>query len=82
MSIMQNNHIYEDLVEYFKSKVSLNLKSQVNVRNALNNILNYLPLDSKPMRFYKPKSYLPSMYNTPLILPPQNQQLWYDSCLI
>ena len=34
-SITQNNHVYEDLVEYFRSEVLLNLGSQVNVRNAL-----------------------------------------------
>ena len=73
-SITQNNHVYEDLVEYFRSEVSLNLRSQVNIRNASNNISNCLPLDSKPTRFYKPKSYLPSTYNTPSILPLQNQQ--------
>jgi len=50
---MQNNYVYEDLVEYFRSEVSLNLRSQVNVRNALNNILNCLPLNSKPTRSYK-----------------------------
>src|SRR6266700_696411 len=32
-SITQNNHIYEDLVEYFRSKVLLNLWSQVNIQN-------------------------------------------------
>ena len=69
MSIMQNNHIYKDLVKYFRLKVLLNLKSQVNIQNVLNNILNYLPLDSKLMRFYKPKFYLPLMYNILLILP-------------
>ena len=69
MSITQNNYIYEDLVEYFKLKVLLNLWSQVNVRNALNNILNCLSLNSKPTRFYKLKSYLLLIYNTPLILP-------------
>ena len=33
-SITQNNHVYEDLVKYFRSEVLLNLGSQVNVRNA------------------------------------------------
>jgi len=41
-SITQNNHIYKDLVEYFRSEVSLNLKSQVNIQNASNNYLNTL----------------------------------------
>ena len=45
MSMIQNNHIYKNLVEYFRLEVSLNLKSQVNVRNALNNYLNCLPID-------------------------------------
>ena len=66
---MQNNCVYEDLVKYFKSEVLLNLRSQVNIQNALNNILNCLPLDSKPIRFYKLKFYLFLIYNTPLILP-------------
>ena len=33
-SITQNNHVYEDLVEYFRLEELLNLRSQVNVRNA------------------------------------------------
>ena len=37
---MQNNYIYKDLVKYFRLEVLLNLRSQVNVRNALNNYLN------------------------------------------
>ena len=63
MSIIQNNRVYKDLVKYFRSKVSLNLQSQVNVQNASNdiqntsnNISNCLPLDSKPTRFYKTKN--------------------------
>src|SRR6266581_1641378 len=55
-SITQNNHVYEDLVKYFRSKISLNLRSQVNVQNASNNISNCLPPDSKPTRFYKTKN--------------------------
>jgi len=50
-SITQNNHVYEDLVEYFRSEVSLNLGSQVNVQNALPSTYNpnticYLPCRS------------------------------------
>ena len=74
---------------YFRSEVSLNLGSQVNVRNASNDVRNasttsqiaYL-FDGKSTRFYKPKFYLPSTYNTPSILLLQNQQLRCDSCLI
>jgi len=32
---MQNNHIYKDLVKYFRLEVLLNLRSQVNIQNAL-----------------------------------------------
>jgi len=34
-SITQNNYVYEDLVEYFRLEVLLNLRSQVNIQNAL-----------------------------------------------
>ena len=74
---------------YFRSEVSLNLGSQVNVRNASNDVRNasttsqiaYL-FDGKSTRFYKPKSYLPSTYNTPSIPPLQNRQLQFDSCFV
>ena len=52
-SITQNNYVYKDLVEYFRLEVLLNLRSQVDVQNALNNILNCLPFNSKPTRSYK-----------------------------
>ena len=69
MFTTQNNHVYKDSVKYFRSEVLLNLGSQVNIRNALNNISNCLPLNSKPTRFYKLKFYLFLTYNTPSILP-------------
>jgi len=34
-SITQNNYVYKDLVKYFRLEVSLNLRSQVNIQNAL-----------------------------------------------
>jgi len=40
MSITQNNHVYKDLVKYFRLEVLLNPGSQVNVQNASNNYLN------------------------------------------
>jgi hypothetical protein len=55
-SITQNNHVYEDLVEYFRSEVSLNLRSQVNVQNA-NNYLNTLRIPQHP-----PYTLTPSVY--------------------
>ena len=54
MSIMQNNRVYKDLVKYFRLEVSLNLRSQVNIQNALNNYLNCLPIDWRHfIRIYK-----------------------------
>ena len=44
---MQNNRVYEDLVEYFRLEVLLNLRSQVNVQNASNNYLNTLYVPSQ-----------------------------------
>ena len=39
---MQNNHVYEDLVKYFRLEVLLNLGSQVNIQNALKQPSQYL----------------------------------------
>ena len=69
-SITQNNHVYKDLVKYFRSEVSLNLRSQVNIQNALNNISNCLPLNKQTYEILQnQKSCLPLIYNTSLILP-------------
>ena len=69
-SITQNNHVYKDLVEYFRSEVSLNLRSQVDVQNTSNNISNCLPLDKQTYEILQNrKSYLPSTYDTSSILP-------------
>src|SRR6266700_1314597 len=70
---MQNNHVYEDLVEYFRSEVSLNLRSQVNVQNAstISQIAYLLTANLRDST--KPKFHLPSTYNT-LRIPSQTAE--------
>ena len=58
--------------------MSLNLRSQVNIQNAsTTSQIAYLLTAN-----LRDPTYLPSTYNTPLILPLQNRQPRFDSCLI
>src|SRR6266702_6394424 len=80
-SITQNKHVYKDLVEYFRSKVSLNLRSQVNVQNASNNISNCLLFNGKSTRFYKTETLPTFNVQHPINSTSTNRQFRFNNYL-